>query len=128
MSISQHIDGWDHVTNFERVYLGPGIYVLYDGQVRTDGNIVYIGKSSVEVMMRVSAHARDKTFDRVGIILPRRTGSELIHDLEHLVMAEYVDRYAELPPYNIQMPRLTEEGRAFNWHHMARRRQHVWFE
>ena len=69
MSISRNLDAYENVANFASAYVGPGVYVLYDGRV-ADSNIVYIGKSTSEILMRVSQHQKDKDFDRVGIILP----------------------------------------------------------
>ncbi len=120
MTISHHIDAHDHVNNFERAYLGPGVYVLYDGRV-ADNHIVYIGKSTADMLMRVSTHRQTKDFDRVGVILPSTTHDVHIHNLEHFVIAEYVDRFGRLPEFNSQRPRFHDDGRSFNWHAMGRR-------
>ncbi len=126
MTIWRHLDGHDAVRNFEHVYLGPGVYVLFDGPAR-DGNIVYIGKSVRRVMMRVRKHAADKDFTRVGVVLPRKTTDAFIHNLEHYVVQEYFDRYGELPYYNSQFPRLRPRGPKFRWHTIGRRRHDVAF-
>ncbi len=95
MSITTHLDASENIANFERVYVGPGVYVLFDGRA-ADSNIVYIGKSAAEILMRVSQHRHDKDFDRVGVILPKRQDPLVIHNLEHFVMQEYFDRRGEV--------------------------------
>jgi hypothetical protein len=120
MTITAHVDAHDHIRNFERAYLGPGVYVLYDGPV-VDTNIVYIGKSTADVLMRVSTQRRTKDFDRVGVVLPATTHDVHIHNLEHFVIAEYVDRFGRLPDFNRQRPRFHDDGRSFDWHQMGRR-------
>mgnify|MGYP000176569843 CR=1 FL=1 len=126
MAISKNLDGVDHVRNFESVFLGPGIYVLYDGR-RYDSNIVYIGKSTRDIMIRIGRHHKNKDFDRVGVILPKTVSTQRIHNIEAFVIEEYIDRYGELPPYNQVQPRQKPGTRRFNWHSMARRREEVCF-
>src|SRR5262249_43229013 len=96
MAISRHLCDVDPVRHFARAYVGPGVYVLYDGRI-ADTNIVYVGKSVADVIMRVEAHSQDKCFDRVGIILPYNTDPDYIHNLEHYVIEEYIDTWGELP-------------------------------
>jgi len=126
MAIARHLDGWDRVENFEEAYVGPGVYVLFEGRPQ-DRDIVYIGKSRSRVMMRVRAHQRDKDFTKVGVILPRRTSELFIHNLEHYVMQEFFDRYGQLPYYNRQHARLKRSGPKFRWHSVARRKSDVSF-
>jgi len=120
MTITAHVDAHDHIHNFERAFLGPGVYVLYDGSA-ADKNIVYIGKSTSDMLMRVSTHRQTKDFDRVAVILPATTHEVHIHNLEHFVIAEFVDRFGRLPEFNRQRPRFQHDGRSFNWHQMGRR-------
>lgn len=120
MSITRHIDAHDHIRNFERAYLGPGVYVLYDGRV-CDRNIVYIGKSRADVLMRVSTQRATKDFDNVGVVLPRTTNDAFIHNLEHYVLAEYFDTFGTLPHFNRNNAHFHDAGRAFDWHNAARR-------
>lgn len=122
MAISRNIDAYESIQNFERAYVGPGVHVLFDGRV-ADTNIVYIGKSTSEILMRVAAHKVDKAFDKVGVILPTRTAPVDIHNLEHFVMAEYLDRWGELPTFNTNHAHFNDAGSRFNWHAMGRRRQ-----
>jgi hypothetical protein len=125
MSILRNIDGYDAVRNFERVYFGPGVYILIDGRA-ADKNITYIGKSTAEIMARVSAH-RDKVFDKVAVILPRSKNKRTIHNLEAAVVEEYVDMFDELPEFNKVQPRFM--GRHFfNWKTLSRRKSDVLFE
>lgn len=126
MAIWTNLDGHDHTDNFDRANLGPGVYVLFQGRI-SDHNIVYIGKSTVDVLMRVSQHASSKDFDRVGVILPAHQDMEKIHNLEHLVMQEFLDRFREKPLYNVQVPRLLPGSRRFDWHTMRRRQRDVAF-
>ena len=126
MAIWTNLDGHDHTNNFDRANLGPGVYVLFQGRI-SDNNIVYIGKSTVDVLMRVSHHTGEKEFDRVGVILPAHRDAETIHNLEHLEMQEFLDRFGERPLYNIQIPRLLAGSRVFDWHTMRRRRRDVAF-
>ena len=126
MSISRNLTDHDSVSNFEKANLGPGVYVLFDGRV-ADTSIVYIGKSTQEILMRVSAHQREKDFDRVGVILPSTTNSVFIHNLEHLVVAEFMDRFGELPTYNTVTPQAHPEGRRFDWHNISHRYSEVAF-
>lgn len=121
MTITTHMDAYEHIKNFERAYLGPGVYVLYQGPV-ADKNIVYIGKSTADILMRVSSHQQTKDFDRVGVILPATTSEVHIHNLEHFVVEEFYDRFGCLPEFNRQRPRFHEDGRSYNWHQMGRRR------
>jgi hypothetical protein len=121
VSIARALDAHDRIENFEAAHVGPGVYVLFDGRV-CDSNIVYVGKSCADVVMRVTTHLRDKTFDRVGLILPRRTDPDFVHNLEHHVIEEFVQRYGDLPEFNIQRPRRLDWLRRFDWHHVARRR------
>lgn len=126
MSITQHLDGWSDVRNFEYAHIGPGIYVLFDGRA-ADANIVYVGKSISDIVFRVSSHRDDKVFSQVGVILPRRTGAEYIHNFEHYVLAEFQDRFGELPYYNRQNALFREDGPRFNWHSASRRTEDLEF-
>ena len=126
MSITSSLDGWDHVRNFEEVYVGPGIYVLFAGQA-CDKNIVYIGKSEKRVVARVRTHRKDKGFDRVGVFLPSRTSSSYIHNAEHFILAEFLDRFGRLPRHNNQFARFKRGGPRFNWHSAPRRSSDVQF-
>lgn len=94
--------------------------MLFDGRV-SDSNIVYIGKSTVDVLVRVRNHLQNKDFDRVGIILPHNTSDEKIHNLEHLVVQEFLDRFGQLPVFNKQTPHWLDGERRFDWHTMRRR-------
>jgi hypothetical protein len=126
MCISRNLDSYESVHNFEFAYLGPGVYVLFAGRI-SDGNIVYIGKSASDVMLRVASHQYAKRFDRVGLIRPTRTDAEVIHNLEHYVLAEFIDRWGELPPLNQNNAHLLPWGPRFNWHSMGRRKQDARF-
>lgn len=126
MSISRNLDAYENVANFASAYVGPGVYVLYDGRV-ADSNIVYIGKSTSEILMRVSQHQKDKDFDRVGIILPRRTDGVFVHNLEHYVFQEFKDAWGVLPPLNTNDAHFHPDGPEFDWHGMARRKEQALF-
>ncbi|MBL8679850.1 MAG: hypothetical protein JNK05_11825 [Myxococcales bacterium] len=120
MAITHHLDGWSDVRNFDYVHIGPGIYVLFDGRA-ADANIVYVGKSIADIVFRVSSHHKDKEFSQVGVILPRRTDAEYIHNFEHYVLAEYKDRFGQLPYYNRRDALFIDTGPRFNWHTAIRR-------
>lgn len=125
--IADHLDAIAHVRDFERAYLGPGVYVLYDGRP-TNSNLVYIGKSSSEVLLRVKAHEDDKTFDRVGVILPARVDHDFVHTLEAKVMLTYADIYGELPPFNVYWAHPKPGVRLGDWTRVARRASDVDFD
>ncbi len=127
MSILSNLDGYEKVDNFASAYTGPGVYVLFDGRF-ADGNITYIGKSTVNVMMRVSAHRQTKDFDGVGLILPQHRDERFIHDLEALVVMAFVEKYGELPPDNAVQPRVLPGRRWFDWTAIARRLDDVLFD
>ena len=126
MAITRYLDGHDKTYNFETAYTGPGIYVLYDGRIG-DANIVYIGKSTSDVMLRVNRHRDDKDFDGVGVILPAHTDPDFIHDLEAMVMMEYRQSWGVLPPYNVVQAHILPGRRRFNWTAIARRENDVLF-
>ena len=131
MSITQNLDATESTRYIDRAYFGPGCYVLYDGRAR-DSNIVYIGKSRCEILVRISAHYRTKDFNRVGVILPRRTTPNFVHNLEAALMEEYLDYYGELPLYNRQGARYitTCANRDWisNWHRIPRRPNDIDFQ
>ena len=127
MSITDHLDAYESVKNFQEAWLGPGVYVLFQGPPR-DNNIVYIGKSERDVMLRVGTHQTDKEFTHVGLVLPSRTNKIFIHNLEHLVVAEFLDEYDYLPYYNSVTPRRHyESSRLYDWHTISRREDDVRF-
>lgn len=126
VAITHHLDGWSDVRNFEYVHVGPGIYVLFDGRA-ADTNIVYIGKSVADIVFRVSAHRLDKDFSQVGVILPRQTSADYIHNFEHFVLAEYIERFGVLPHFNRQNALFREDGPRFKWHLAGRRTEDLEF-
>jgi hypothetical protein len=126
MSISRNLDAHEDIANFDRAYVGPGVYVLFDGRI-ADSNIVYIGKSARDVLMRVDDHRETKRFNKVGVILPRRTDELVIHNLEHYVLCEFLDCWGELPAYNTNNAHLHPHGPNFNWHLMGRRPNDAYF-
>ena len=70
----------------------PGIYFLI-----RDGEIVYVGQSTCNILERIARHTRDKVFDSFTVI---HMTSDV--DLDRLE-AEYV--YQLNPEYNKTMPR-----------------------
>ena len=121
-----NLDAWSSTDNFNRVCLGPGIYVLIDGRA-SDGNIIYIGKSEVSIIMRVSSHSNDKYFDKVGVVLPRTCHSAFIHNLEASLMEEFVESYGEFPFYNKRQEYFVEGTRVMPWRSVARRKNDLQF-
>lgn len=118
-------DAWDHADNFERVHTGPGIYGLFDSRRIGFAGLVYVGMSTVDVVMRVAAHRRDKSFETVAVLLPQTTSERFIRDVEALVLAEHFDRYGELPFYNRAFP---TPSRIFSVRRIPRRPSDVLFE
>ena len=125
-SMISNLDAYASINNFRKVFTGPGVYFLIDGRA-TDGNIVYFGMSVVSIVMRVSQHLKTKTFDKVGVILPRTCNDNFVRNLEASVMAEFVDTYGELPYYNKRQESFVEGTRVRPWRSAARRKKDLAF-
>jgi len=121
-----NLAAYSSIIDFRKVCTGPGVYFLIDGRA-TDGNIVYFGMSTVSIVMRVSQHLKTKSFDKVGVILPRTCNDNFVRNLEASVMAEFVDEYGGLPHYNKRQESFVEGTRVMPWRSVARRKKDLAF-